>query len=270
MENYLHNILKEYFEEITKVEGFLLSVEGFIKYSENSLSEKYDDSTSINSLISSYRDLSNLSNVMNLHFTGFRHELKVSDFKEDIALIVSRECSLTLAQVYEIFESFIKKVLSKFLFHNPSYLNTINTKSISVTNDYEGYRDFVNSLQRQGKNNKKLLWALRKISPFYLKHETDNIWDFNMANWYELVSVIRHAIVHNRQVLTQDVQNTISKNKNNELFDRYYLNEKSFESDIIYTNRVKTGEQICLFNQFAFLIFKSLSRTVNIDDNYYE
>lgn len=133
----------------------------------------------------------------------------------------------------------------------------------------EDYRLFINQIQKKGRNNKKLLWFIRKLSPFYKEYETKNIWHFDMANWFNLISEIRHAIIHNRQSLTMKVQTEIEKNQNKALFERYFYFEKSYATGLIFTNRLKTGEHICLLHQFAFLIFKSLSIEAKLDANYY-
>lgn len=107
MKNYLHIELKEYFKEITKIEGYLLVVEGFIDYSEKKLVGLLNDSDSYSSLRSTYRDLSDLTSSRNLYSTGCRYKLKKIDFEKDLSLIISRECCFALTQAYEIFESFL-------------------------------------------------------------------------------------------------------------------------------------------------------------------
>jgi hypothetical protein len=269
MESYLHKILKSYFKESTKVDGFLLTVESFIKYTENKYSELNIVDDRVAGLRSLFRDLSDLTSKENLYSTGFRYELKISEFKEDIALLVSRECCFALSQVYEIFETYLKNILSSFLFHNPLFFDSVEIKNFDTPSTIQEYRDCINFLQRQGKNNKKLFSTIRKISSFYSKHEIVNIRSFNLNNWYDLISEIRHAIIHNQQKLTLKVQNIISHNRNKEIYDRYFLSEKSYENNIIITDRLKTTDHICLFDSFAYLIFKSLSLETNLDPKYY-
>ena len=268
MDNYLNSSLKSYFKEITEVEGFLISVEGFIKLSHYQLSKTRKETDMINALVTTYRDLSKSTEGPNLYTPEFCHKLTVSGFKKNIALIVSRECCFALSQAYEIFETYLKRTLGLFLFNNPSFISLLNKKNTPIPNNQQGYAGFVDDLLRQSKNNKKLLWVLRQVSPFYSKHEVFNIWSFNLANWYDLLSEIRHAIVHARQELTERVRTNIIQNQNIKIFERYYNAENSLTHSVIFTDRVRTAEQIHLMNSFAYLIFKALSIEEGMDTTY--
>lgn len=264
--NYLTPILTDYFKEITPLEGTLLTINSFITFVQKELDSTPDGN--ITQLISTYRDLSKLENDENLFWTGMEYNFSVSDLRNNAQLLASRECCYGIAQVYEIFESFLKNLTVELLQNKKEFIELVSNKDSMVLNTTEDYRVLATQFQRKEKNNKSFLWLFRKVSGFYKKHEKENIWNYNLADWFDLMSEIRHAITHNRQQFTDKVKLSINRNGNREIFNRYFNQNKSNETGFIVTNQLKTGEIISLFNQFAFLIWKSLSIECRLDLNY--
>lgn len=266
MKNYLTPVLNDYFKEITKVEGLLFVIEIFIKYTKRNLEKEPDRNFA--SLSSTYRDLSQTTVGHNLFRTGHQFNYKISDLQDNAREIVSRECCFGIAQTYEIFESFMKNILIELLLNRNEYFNVISKDKVFTPMSRLEIAEFINQMQRNAKNNKKLLWVLRKISDFYKQHEEVNIWNYNLANWFDMMSEIRHSIIHNRQTMTNKVKEAISKNKNQLIFTRHFNKELSYSSGLIITDRLKAGEIIHLFNQFAHLIWKSLCIECGLDSDY--
>lgn len=266
MKNYLTLILDDYFKEITKLEGLLFLIEIFIKYTKRNLETEPD--RSVAELSSTYRDLSQKNSGPNLFRTGHYFSYMISYLKQNASIIVSRECCFGIAQTYEVFESFLKNILIELLMNRTEYFYPINKDKIMLPKSRFEVIEYVNLIQRKDRNNKKLLWFLRRISDFYKKHEMENIWNYNMANCFDMMSEIRHAIIHNRQNMTIKVREVINLNKNQEIFNKYFNKELSDTTGIITTDRLKTGEIIHLFNQFAHLIWKSLSLESGLDADY--
>jgi len=261
--NYLTPILVDYFKEITKLEGGLLTIKSFINYTQNHLDLEPD--ANFVELISTYRDLSQLDGGNNLYWTGQHFSYKI---KEDTLFIESRECCFGIAQTYEIFESFLKRIVVELLENNYNYISLVTNDTNSNIISKESLIEIVNQFQKKDKNNKKFLWLFRKISTFYKKHEKENICRYNMADWFDLVSEIRHAIIHNRQNLTDKVKISIKRNDNQAIFGRYFNEDLSILSGFLIIDILKTGEIIHLFNQFAHLIWKSLSLECNLNADY--
>ena len=264
--NYLTPILKDYFMEITSLEGVLLTVDSFINSIQDQNKSKPENC--ITQLISSYRDLSQLGAQNNLYETGFEYNYTISDLQNEAFLLSSRECCFTIAQAYEIFESFLKKIVFEMLRNNQEYTVFVTRGDTLKPTSNQDFKNLVDQLQRRDKNNKKFLWLFRKISTLYKTHEKENIWNYNFADWFDLISEIRHAIVHSRQHLTDKVQLSIGRNKNRKIFNRYFDAMKSEELGLIITHRLNAGELINLFNQFAFLIWKSISTECELELNY--
>jgi hypothetical protein len=238
----------------------------FIKYTQANLDSPSE--RNYTELISTYRDLSQLQGGDNLYWTGQKFSYSLSELKDDAFYIASRECCYGIAQTYEIFESFLKSFLVELLQHKREYLELISNDESLTLNSTDDFRDLVNQFQKRGKNNKKFFWLFRKISDFYKRHEKENIWNYNMADWYDLMSEVRHAIIHNRQHFTDKVKTSIARNRNQIIFERYFNVEKSTDSGLIIVDRLKTGELINLFNQFAFLIWKSVSLDCGLELDY--
>jgi hypothetical protein len=158
----------------------------------------------------------------NLYWTGQKFSYSLSELKDDAFYIASRECCYGIAQTYEIFESFLKSFLVELLQHKREYLELISNDESLTLNSTDDFRDLVNQFQKRGKNNKKFFWLFRKISDFYKRHEKENIWNYNMADWYDLMSEVRHAIIHNRQHFTDKVKTSIARNRNQIIFERYF------------------------------------------------
>lgn len=264
--NYLTPILIKYFKEITHLEGTLLTINSFISFVQKELDSKPDGD--IIQLISNYRDLSKLNDDNNLFWTGMEYNFSSSDLQNNAHLLISRECCYTIEQAYEIFESFLKEITVELLRNKKEYIELVNCKDSAVLDKTEDYRVLVNKFQRNGKNNKRILWLFREISEFYQKHEKENILNYDFADWFDLISEIRHAITHNRQRFTDKVKSSISKDETRIIFNRYFDQNKSVETGLIITNLQNTNETILLFNQFAFLIWKSLSIECRVDINY--
>ncbi len=266
MSNYLKPILTDYFREVTRLEGVLLTINSFIKYTKKNL-ESIPDQRFVE-LISTYRDLSQIGSNTNLNFTGQQFSYKISDLRKDALSIASRECCYGIAETYEIFETFLKNILTEILFRNSKYFKPINANKLEVPKSKEEIRDFINQFQKRDRNNKKLLWAFRKLSSFYKQYEKNNILNFNMAEWFDLMSELRHAIIHNRQDFTERAKKAVMRNRNQIIFNRYFNEEQSYSSGKLIIDRLKTGEIIHQFNQFAHLIWKSLSLECDLNTDY--
>ena len=74
--------------------------------------------------------------------------------------------------------------------------------------------------------------------------------------------MVRHVLVHNRQVISKGFLEYLEKNKCNksiELFDRQFERKKIDGRICIYLTRDKANDIITWLNSFAHYIFKSIS-----------
>ena len=116
----------------------------------------------------------------------------------------------------------------------------------------------------QGVNNKGLLAMVRKISPHFRTHESKNIHGVNISQWFDLITMIRHTLVHNRQIISSRLLKYLEKQKANEMFDRHFQ-RKSIDNKIcIYLEKNTASDIINWLNTFAHFIFVSLSQEANL------
>ncbi len=174
--------------------------------------------------------------------------------------MVSRECCLTVAQAYEVFESFFLQILTDYLRYNPSKLVELNfLKAKLILHEIEIKRMLKKS---SGKNNKGLISITKKISDHFKTHESKNYFSVNIFHWFDLLSMVRHVLVHNRQVVSKGFLDYLEKNKCNksiELFDRQFERKKIDDRVCIYLTPDKASDIITWLNSFAHYIFKSIS-----------
>jgi hypothetical protein len=121
---------------------------------------------------------------------------------------------------------------------------------------------------KQGTNNRGLISFTRKISNYFKQHETNNTWKEDVPKWFDLLSEARHNIVHNRQVISNRFLNYLAKRNANKLFENFF-SKKNVDGEIcIFQTHHQAMKNIDLLNEFAFLIFKSLSVDNGLSSNY--
>jgi len=263
MNNYLLPVINSYFKEISALEGKLFVskyfIENFSKSLKNDLTFKHES-------VTVYRDLSIPKKQFNLFPTGYEYNVDRKNLEDEIVNILSREFCLTLSQAYEVFESFLIKILTEFLYHNQNHLVTLK---ILKTNLYLTKPTIKEKIKFQQKtNNKGLISFIRKLSSYFKQHETNNTWKEDISRWFDLLSEVRHNIVHNRQVVSDKFLRYLTKHNANELFDRYF-SKKNINGEIcVYQDHHQSMNNIDRLNEFAFLIFKSLSVDNGLDSTY--
>jgi hypothetical protein len=89
----------------------------------------------------------------------------------------------------------------------------------------------------------------------------------DMLQRFDLLSLVRHTLVHNRQAISKGLLEYIEKNKVNksrELFERQF-ERKNIDGRIqIFLTAAKASDVLTWLNSFAHLIFKSLSMEQNL------
>ena len=118
--------------------------------------------------------------------------------------------------------------------------------------------------KRQGRNNKGLFAIIRKISSHFQIHESKNIHKVNISQWFDLVSMIRHTLVHNRQIISSGLLKYIEKQKANEMFEKHFQRKKIGNHVCIFLERNTATDIINWLNTFAHFIFVGLSKESNL------
>ena len=263
MKNYLLPVINAYFNEIAVLEGKLFLsqyfIENFTKSLKNDESFKHDSMTF-------YRDLSIPKGQFNCFPTGYEYSVNKINLEDEISNILSKEFCLTISQAYEVFESFLKKILTQFLYNNQSDLVTLKILQANLVLTKELITEKIKF--EQGTNNRGLISIVRKLSNYFKQHETNNTWKEDVPKWFDLLSEVRHNIVHNRQVISNRFLNYLTKRNANKLFETYFSKKKVDGEICIFQTHHQTMKNIDLLNEFAFLVFKSLSVDKGLDSSY--
>ena len=256
MRNYLLNILEDYFSEILAIEGKLILSESFLTTKKDDIIKEKRINKSIVSAITSYRDLSLIKADVNLFTPNYSYLITTDNLENEIKDVVSQHCCFAVSQAYEVFESFLIEILTEFLLNNQEKLKLIKFVSEDIILK-ETIRNMMKQNQRT--NNKGLLSMIRKISPHFRKHESKNIYKVDMTQWFDLVSMIRHTLVHNRQIISPKLLAYLDTQKANAMFDRHFQRKKIGNNVCVFLEKNITSDILNWLNAFAYFIFGSLS-----------
>jgi hypothetical protein len=245
----LEEIFRKYMEEITFLNGELVIVKSTLKYYYKDFSEQDKYEEWIGS-ISPYRDI----RIKEGHFGvgDFSSSLNKKNLSRVFKRIESRESLFILSQCYETFESFLKRILVKYIESNPDKIELIPKYKYFYESSLSA-SEFINNLQRQGKNNRILFWVIRKFSEDFGKIETDNFYKLKFNIWFDLISDIRHIIVHQRLRPDDKFVESLKENKKQDIFNASFF----MEDNLIFSNS-QIGSEIIKLNSLAFLVLTCL------------
>lgn len=231
---------------------------------EEILNENRQDKKIISS-ITTYRNLSYPKGVDNLFTPDFVYDITTDSLENEVNDIQSQLRCFAISQVYEVFESFFINILTEYLLHNNQYLNYLKSSS---SNDFIPIRENIRNRikQEQGKNNNGLFNLIRKLSIHFRTHEQKNIYDVNIVSWFDFFSLIRHALVHSRQIIEPTLIEKLNIRKYTSHFDSHFK-WKYFGSEVrIYMESGPAMDLIDWVNAIAHFIFTSLSNEVDLPE----
>ena len=260
MYNYLLPSLEEYFKEICFLKGKLRIVASYLPdYCNYFIKQNAEDRELISSL-TTFRDLTVAPKSDNLVIPNYNYSVRLSSISAEVNNIISRESCLTVAQAYEAFESFFLQILTNYLRYNPSKLVELKLLKANLILPETEIKEILR--KSSGKNNKGLISITKKISDHFKTHESKNYLSINIFHWFDILSMVRHEVVHNRQAISKGFLDYLEKNKCNksiELFDRQFERKKIDDRVCIYLTPDKASDIITWLNSFAHYIFKSIS-----------
>lgn len=262
-ENYLKRHIEAFFTESTAIEANLKIIETFMAERSKQLKKEFPfPNYTLYSMITCYRDLSQLRGGDNLYDTGNSYNLTTDNLDSETIRLLSNVSCLTLSQVFEVFESFLKNILAESVFKN---LNLVNVLKIDgPVTSFEEIRSTIKIIQ--GSNNKGFIKALKKLSPYFKTHANKNIWNRNMGLWFNLISEIRHTVVHKRQTVDSSFLNFIKISGATNLFNEYF----TISNNTLSLTPYNASEVISNLFEYAHLIYKGLSADLllNIDVDF--
>lgn len=264
MPNYLLPVLEKYFSEILAIEGRLILSEAFLNERTNQIIKEDRQYKQLVSAITAYRQLSLINAEVNLFTPNYSYDITTDNVNNEIKDVISQHCCFAVSQSYEVFESFLMEILKEYLFYHQELLSVFKFETNDVPLMRETIKAELKKNNKQGKNNKGLLLMIRKISPFFRQHEAKNVFDVHITRWFDLVSMIRHNLVHNRQVISLGLLKYIEETKTNEMFNRHFKRKVIGNDVCIYLEKNITSDIINWLNCFAHFIFMSLSNEANL------
>jgi len=258
--------INNYFEETTVYESDSLTIEGILKFYQQSIDFSKMPPPFINQNASYFRDL-RIKTGENLFYSGYDAELNVNNFELTISRLESRESLYIFSQIYEAFESFLKNILKSFYENNGERINEVILLK-QLLSESDGMSSMINKFQRKEKNNKKLFWLLRKLSTTFKDNEKDNCYCVDYSIWFDLMSDIRHLVVHNRQQVSNIFKESLKENRKAKIFEQYFRIDDILGKSYIVTSRINLNNINMHFGSLALLIFKCLSIEAKLDEKY--
>jgi hypothetical protein len=265
MSNYLLPSITAYFEEICSLIGKLHLVSSSLEEHSKNLIEKDEIQGEIISSITTYRDLSQIPGTNNLYTPNFSYGITLNTLSKEVENLISRESCFTVAQAYEVFESYFLQILTDYFKHRTDKLTELNLLKVDLISESD-IKTFLKIAA--GSNNKGLIKLAKKISDHFKKHENDNYFSVNIFRWFDLISMVRHTLVHNRQKVSKRFLTYLEENKSNrliELFDAQFERKKIDNIECIFLTTNRALDIITWLNSFAHLIFKSISIDSGLD-----
>jgi hypothetical protein len=143
----------------------------------------------------------------------------------------------------------------------------LNLPSINARISKLELKKYVKENIGRQKNNRKFMNLIEKLSIHFTQHEANNIYKLNFPMWFDLVSELRHNIIHNRQTISSRLQDFLKHNNERaKLFQMFFEQKITNDGLIIFLTNEKFHIILDRLNDFAFFIFKSLS----LDHNFSE
>lgn len=261
--NYLAIHIETLFEECTQINGNLYVTNSFLSERKNELKSFFPlKDYELIAMGSSFRDLSKLGNGNNLFSTRKKYTLLTDNLDSEIDRILSYHSCLAVSQVFEIFESFLKNILSELILNNKNLIKEF--KLITIQEDFKSIRASLRRIKE--KNCLGFITKIRTISSHFKQHEVDNIWNQNMSDWFELVAITRHLTIHSRQTVNLDFLDLLEEKNLVLMFNKYF----KIEDNVLVLTPYQADAIISHIYEYAFLIFKSLSRDFDLPQNLYK
>lgn len=218
--------------------------------------------------ITSFRDISLIDAEENLFTPDYFYKVCFSDLNDEVEKIINERCCYAVSQSYEALENYFIEILTEYLFFNQEKLIELKLIEIQIPLIRIEIREIIKKNQKI--NNKGLLHILRKLSSHFREFEFKNIYGVNITQWFDLVSMIRHTLVHNRQVISPALLDYIKEQKANLMFGQFFKRKHIGKSVCIYIEMNTASDLINWLNTFAHFIFKSLSLSLGLPINIQE
>ena len=270
MNNYLTESILRVFERLEYYKGYIFHLENDIKKYTQSLIDNLDKNKTnflkgSRLIISDFTGESDNGWEINFPLPTSGYIVTSDNYLEKNNQLIQVISSTLVAQSYEALETFFKEILISYFKNN----NQIAFETIGKANCIWNMNnvDWYNTVRKlkQGINNRKLLKIFRILSPEFRKAEITNLKNIDLEKWFDIISIVRHAIIHSESILKNDEFNKIDEN-GRKILEKFFEveNQDGGNKKIIITGKHASNviEFMC---EYAFQVFKWLSISVNLD-----
>jgi hypothetical protein len=273
-DNYLVPSIRELFTRIEYLKGYVFQFDNDIRnYSKilvKRLHEqgiiKDNENISLKASRIVISDLTEDTSYRNYYALPTElYEVSSEDFADKNDQLIQVISSLLVAQAYDATETFLKRILILYFENNPQIgIETIGKLNCKWNKKEIDWEDTVKKL-RQGENNKELLNIFRILSPEFNEAEIANNRSLDLRIWFNMISIVRHSIVHSNTILKPELFNGLGNNGQKILTFFFNVeNENSGNKKLIISAK-QASRAMEIFCEFGFLMFKSLSKTANLN-----
>ena len=193
-------------------------------------------------------------------------EIKSAKYFNHLKEIKFREASWCVSQAFEAFIEFIKNIIYTTHKFNPNCITNkqrIKFEKNEHTNSQDKNNYLFNYVKYTYNYNKQLIPFFKNFSKIFKEYYKKNSSSVNYQTWFNLITKVRNATVHNEMIIKPEKLNYNSNNKL--IVDKYFpvnLLEKGYLLQLT-SNNVRINLET--FSEFGFLIYKSLSTELNYD-----
>ncbi len=168
-------------------------------------------------------------------------------------------------QNYEAIETYIKDIFIAYFKNNEQLAKeTIGKINLRYDRDQINWRKTIQQLNK-GVNKKSYLEILRELSLEFKEGEQRNLSNIDLKDWFEMISIVRHSIVHSNSIIKNEEANKLSTSMKNHLNYFFNISNKENGSIKITLDISKQRQLFKFFAEYCFFVFKSLSNSLGLE-----
>jgi hypothetical protein len=109
-------------------------------------------------------------------------------------------------------------------------------------------------------DNKEILKFIRGLAPELIETERRNNRCIDLTEWYAVATEVRHAVTHSDMIIKSHRIRSWS-GRRSEILARFFPGAKADGDYALKLGRTDAETNLCLFAEYAFTAFKSLSKS---------
>jgi hypothetical protein len=169
--------------------------------------------------------------------------------------------AFTVAQAFEAHETFLLDCLAYQLSVDaPASSDALRKKKKLQDNPPSDAAAWRSALQThfRSRNNRDLLWLVRRIAPAFRNAETVNTLGENLDAWYRALAIARHAITHSASILSSSEWERLGDDEQKCLAKHLKLDPRPTSQAVVVEPKA-AATTLRMVGSHAFAVFKCLS-----------